>query len=159
MTGLHASISIHICDDYLDQTTGLWSPNLQCFITRVAQHPERLENVYFTYVLLLRALAVSGPEILATLDAVTTSAAQSSTAREGDEQLARDDTREKLVGLVEAAKGCENTFDETSMFTGRDAEVRFHLSPFSFIILIPSLLDFSRRFRSLTFVHESRRRS
>lgn len=24
ISGLHASISIHICDDYLDQTTGKW---------------------------------------------------------------------------------------------------------------------------------------
>ncbi|KAL9940878.1 hypothetical protein V8E36_000366 [Tilletia maclaganii] len=57
ISGLHASISIHVCSDYLDQQTGEWAPNLECFVTRIAQHPERLQNVYFNYVLLLRALA------------------------------------------------------------------------------------------------------
>lgn len=41
ISGLHASISTHICHEYLNQTTGEWSPNLECFITRIAQHPER----------------------------------------------------------------------------------------------------------------------
>ncbi len=60
ISGLHASISIHICSEYLDQQTGAWGPNLDCFIARIAQHPERLQNVYFNYVLLLRALARAG---------------------------------------------------------------------------------------------------
>lgn len=37
ISGLHASISIHICDDYLDQTTGLWvryDPSLYSVFTR-----------------------------------------------------------------------------------------------------------------------------
>lgn len=36
ISGLHASISIHICDEYLDQQTGEWSPNLDCFISRIS---------------------------------------------------------------------------------------------------------------------------
>lgn len=54
--GLHASISIHICDEWFNQTTGEWGPNLDCFISRVGMHPERLENIYFDYVVLLRAM-------------------------------------------------------------------------------------------------------
>ncbi|KAK0539819.1 endoplasmic oxidoreductin-1 [Tilletia horrida] len=60
ISGLHASISIHVCAEYLDQQTGEWAPNLECFVTRIAQHPERLQNVYFNYVLMLRALARLG---------------------------------------------------------------------------------------------------
>ncbi len=60
ISGLHASISIHICHDFLDTSTGEWAPNLECFITRIAEHPERLQNVYFDYVLLLRALSRLG---------------------------------------------------------------------------------------------------
>ncbi|CEQ41315.1 SPOSA6832_03046, partial [Sporobolomyces salmonicolor] len=105
--GLHASISVHICDDYLDQTTGQWAPNLDCFITRIGQHPERLENMYFTYVLLLRALSRSGPQLLRTL-----------------EDTASDPgTTEALRELVDVANGCPSTFDETSMFSGAEAEI------------------------------------
>ncbi|KAG0340041.1 hypothetical protein BG000_000833 [Podila horticola] len=56
ISGLHASISIHICDEWFNQTTGEWGPNLDCFISRVGMHPERLENIYFDYVVLLRAM-------------------------------------------------------------------------------------------------------
>lgn len=107
ISGLHASISVHICDDYLDQQTGLWAPNLDCFITRIGQHPERLENMYFTYVLLLRALARSGPQLVHTLE---------DTAGELE-------TRDRLQALVKVANGCPSTFDETSMFSGKEAEL------------------------------------
>ncbi|KAF7376325.1 Endoplasmic oxidoreductin-1 [Mycena sanguinolenta] len=45
ISGMHASISTHICAEYLNQSTGEWGPNLQCFINRVASHPERLEHL------------------------------------------------------------------------------------------------------------------
>ncbi|GAA5854771.1 hypothetical protein JCM5353_006492 [Sporobolomyces roseus] len=108
ISGLHASISIHICDDYLDQSTGLWSPNLDCFITRIGQHPERLENMYFTYVLLLRAFARSGPSLMRTLE-------ETAVGEEG--------TKKELKELVRVANGCPSTFDETSMFIGQEAEI------------------------------------
>ncbi|GAA5907739.1 hypothetical protein JCM5296_007457 [Sporobolomyces johnsonii] len=107
ISGLHASISVHICDDYLDQTTGQWAPNLDCFITRIGQHPERLENMYFTYVLLLRALSRSGPQLLRTLE----------------DTASEPGTIEALRELVEVANGCPSTFDETSMFSGAEAEI------------------------------------
>ncbi|KAM0749062.1 endoplasmic oxidoreductin [Meredithblackwellia eburnea MCA 4105] len=103
ISGLHASISIHICDDYLDQTTGEWSPNLQCFITRIAQHPERLQNVYFTYVVALRALSKAGPKFL---------------VRALDDASSDEGTKVKFEKLVKLANGCPSTFDETSMFSG-----------------------------------------
>lgn len=31
ISGLHASISVHICDDFLDQSTGLWVSRLPPF--------------------------------------------------------------------------------------------------------------------------------
>ncbi|BGP17089.1 hypothetical protein JCM10213_006881 [Rhodosporidiobolus nylandii] len=109
ISGLHASISVHICDDYLDQKTGEWSPNLPCFITRIGQHPERLENLYFTYSLVLRALSRSGPQILRTM---------------ADTAAAPDEVG-RVRAMLERAKGCENTFDETSMFAsgGKGAEL------------------------------------
>ncbi|GAA5871804.1 hypothetical protein JCM16303_000870 [Sporobolomyces ruberrimus] len=116
ISGLHASISVHICDDFLDQSTGLWSPNLDCFITRIGQHPERLENMYFTYVLLLRAFSRSGPSLLKTLgETATTSIAT--------REAGGTSTITKLEDLLKVAKGCPSTFDETSMFVGAEAQI------------------------------------
>ncbi|RPA84684.1 endoplasmic oxidoreductin [Ascobolus immersus RN42] len=56
VSGMHASISMHLCWDYLNQTTGEWGPNLDCFINRFTGHPERIQNIYFNYALVLRAL-------------------------------------------------------------------------------------------------------
>ncbi|KAG8213730.1 endoplasmic reticulum oxidoreductin 1 [Butyriboletus roseoflavus] len=61
ISGLHASISTHICTEWLNQSTGEWAPNLECFVTRVASHPERLQYIYFNTVLLLRAVARLAP--------------------------------------------------------------------------------------------------
>lgn len=96
--------------DVADCSTSAQAPNLDCFITRIGQHPERLENMYFTYVLLLRALARSGPQLVHTLE---------DTAGELE-------TRDRLQALVKVANGCPSTFDETSMFSGKEAEVRWH---------------------------------
>ncbi|KAG4302271.1 hypothetical protein PCANB_001474 [Pneumocystis canis] len=56
ISGMHASISTHLCKEYLNKTTGLWELNSQCFMERVGNHSDRIENIYFNYVLILRAL-------------------------------------------------------------------------------------------------------
>ncbi len=43
----------------------LQEPNLNCFIHRVASHPERLQYIYFDTILLLRAVARLGPYLSA----------------------------------------------------------------------------------------------
>ena len=57
ISGMHASISTHLCWDYLNQTTGQWHPNMQCYKERLHDHPERISNMYFNYALLSRAVA------------------------------------------------------------------------------------------------------
>lgn len=56
ISGMHSSISVHLCWDYLNQTTGEWQPNLDCFIGRFRGFPERIQNMYFNYAILLRAV-------------------------------------------------------------------------------------------------------
>jgi hypothetical protein len=56
ISGMHASISTHLCYDYLNQTTGQWGPNLQCYKERLQAHPERISNLYFNYAFVLRAV-------------------------------------------------------------------------------------------------------
>lgn len=57
ISGMHASISTHLCWDYLNQTTGKWQPNMQCYKDRLHEHPERISNMYFNYALVSRAVA------------------------------------------------------------------------------------------------------
>jgi hypothetical protein len=111
ISGLHASISTHICSEYLDQKTGEWSPNLECFVSRIAQHPERLQNVYFNYVLLVRALARAG-------DYITSFRLKKGDAIPVSEQR----TLSLLESLVSQANECPPTFDEASMFKASNPE-------------------------------------
>lgn len=55
VSGMHASISTHLCYDYLNQSTGKWGPNLECYKHRLHAHSERISNLYFNYALMARA--------------------------------------------------------------------------------------------------------
>lgn len=121
ISGLHASISIHICADYLDQTTGEWAPNLQCFVNRVATHPERLSNVYFNAVLMLRAVARVAPYLRAYDIDLSRPGVPCSPA-----QKASDKKTHKLFDeVLRIAEGADvaHGFDEGDFFTGPDAPV------------------------------------
>jgi ERO1-like protein beta len=56
ISGMHASISTHICWDYFNQLTGEWLPNVECYKERLHDHPERISNLYFNYALVARAV-------------------------------------------------------------------------------------------------------
>ncbi|PFH53805.1 hypothetical protein AMATHDRAFT_1031 [Amanita thiersii Skay4041] len=110
ISGLHASISTHICRDYLDQTSGEWKPNLQCFINRVASHPERLQYIYFNTVILLRAVARLRP-YLSAYDYC------SSGNHEDDAE-----TWQRLSKVLTIAHDV-GRFDETVLFRGDNANI------------------------------------
>ncbi|KAG6866721.1 hypothetical protein C0991_011380 [Blastosporella zonata] len=110
ISGLHASISTHICSEYLDQTTGKWAPNLECFVERVASHPERLQYIYFNTVLLLRAVSRLGP-YLSAYDYCSTG------THEDDEN-----TLDKIHKVIAIAENV-GKFDETVLFRGQNANV------------------------------------
>ncbi|KAH9454963.1 hypothetical protein MJO29_011760 [Puccinia striiformis f. sp. tritici] len=105
LSGLHTSISMHICDEYLDPATGKWVPNLQCYLNRIGLYPERLENLYFTYTLMLRALSRSASYLSSPRVELCT----------GDVK-ADSLTRQSLDRLIKIAHSYPVTFDETSMF-------------------------------------------
>jgi ERO1-like protein beta len=83
---------------------------LQCFVNRVASHPERLQYIYFNTVLMLRAVARLGP-YLSSYDYCTSGT--------HDEHTATVDAVHKVVDIA-AATG---RFDETVLFRGANAEV------------------------------------
>ncbi|EAU91768.2 endoplasmic oxidoreductin-1 [Coprinopsis cinerea okayama7 len=110
ISGLHTSISIHICHEWLNQTTGEWGPNLQCFIDRVASHPERLKYIYFDTILMLRAVSRLAP-YLESYDYCSTGS-----------QIDDASTHEYLGKITDIAK-VAGKFDEGVLFRGENANI------------------------------------
>lgn len=103
ISGMHASISTHLCWDYFNQTTGQWNPNLQCFKERLHDHPERISNLYFNYALVSRAIAKLRKH-LENYTYCTSDPVQDA------------DTKEKVSLLTSALANRPQIFDENLMF-------------------------------------------
>lgn len=123
VSGMHASISAHICWNNLNKTTGEWGPDLECYKWRLHQHPERIANLYFNYALVTRAVAKLGPY----LDKYTFCLGDSAQDRE---------TKEKVLEITSTAANEPEIFDESIMFVNGEG---------------PSLKeDFRNRFRNVS---------
>ena len=108
ISGMHASISMHLCHNYLNTTTGTWGPNLACYEERLHKHPERISNIYFNYALVARAVGKVRQHIR---DYVFCSA-----------DPAQDRHTQRLVlTLSDAIAQGPLIFDETRMFADRPA--------------------------------------
>ncbi|KAK2596854.1 hypothetical protein N8I77_012743 [Diaporthe amygdali] len=123
VSGMHTSISTHLCWDWMNQTTGQWQPNLQCYLHRLHKFPERISNLYFNYALLTRAIAKLGPHL------------QDYTFCTGDtDQDAA--TKAKVLAVTQASSSVPEIFDESLMFKNGEG---------------PSLKeDFKNRFRNVS---------
>lgn len=124
VSGMHASISIHLSGDYLDRSTGQWGPNATEFCRRFSpattggHGPLWLRNLYFAYVVVLRAVIKARP-VWDSYDFYPGDAA--GTAR----------LRDLVLRLVDAAVSlCPSTFDEHTMFAGGAREARTQLREF-----------------------------
>ncbi|KAI7875420.1 endoplasmic oxidoreductin [Lichtheimia hyalospora FSU 10163] len=109
ISGLHSSISIHICDEYFDQNTGQWKQNLDCFVNRIGSHPERLQNIYFTYAVIVRAVSKLGGYM---------NAYNFCTGNDQEDK----ETKDAVLDLINTFSSCPTTFDESTMFQGPDAK-------------------------------------
>jgi len=56
ISGLHASISTNVCYYWLDMKTGVWGPNIDCFIWKIGKFPDRIENIYLNFAIYIRAI-------------------------------------------------------------------------------------------------------
>lgn len=112
ISGLHTSISIHICSEYLDQKTGHWYPNLSCYVYRVGKYPERLKNLYFMYTVVLTALHKWG-DYLTRYDYCS--------GNTTEDKLITDGIR-NLIGTV---RSYPKPFDETVLFKDVNSEQYF----------------------------------
>ncbi|CAN0378409.1 unnamed protein product, partial [Discosporangium mesarthrocarpum] len=63
LSGLQSSITTQIANDYRFED-GTWGKNLKLFTWAVGMHPDRLTNLYFAYVFVLRAIGKARPWLL-----------------------------------------------------------------------------------------------
>ncbi|GIL71642.1 hypothetical protein Vretifemale_2171 [Volvox reticuliferus] len=113
ISGMHASISAHISAHYLlDEDRGLWGHNLTDFRKRLGtpELRDRVENLYFAYLFVLRAVMKAGP-LLARYEYVTGLAEEDATAA----ALMR-----QLIELPELRSSCPMPFDEGRLWKGSD---------------------------------------
>ncbi|KAJ5085330.1 Endoplasmic reticulum oxidoreductin-1 [Penicillium argentinense] len=109
ISGMHASISTHLCWDYLNQTTGKWQPNMQCYKERLHEHPERISNMYFNYALVSRAVAKLRKHL------------QNYTYCTSDPSQ-QIDTKDRVNELTEILSRPPQIFDENLMFQDPSAQ-------------------------------------
>nr|CAG4642387.1 EOG090X03A4 [Evadne anonyx] len=123
ISGLHTSINVHLCSEYLLSKGGVssleksrWGPNPEEFQRRFdpeltnGEGPQRLRNLYFLYLLELRALAKAAP-FIEQLDFYTGNAVEDA------------EVYAAVHDLLHHVKTFKPHFNETSMFNGdRHAE-------------------------------------
>lgn len=125
ISGLHASINVHLCAKYLMSAQkslevvpgGQWGPNLKELQRRFSpeetggEGPSWLKNLYFTYMLELRALAKAAPYL---------EREEYYTGNKADDM----DTRLAINDILNVVKSFPDHFNESVMFTGgREAQI------------------------------------
>ena len=110
---------------------------MKCFVNRIGTHPERLQNVYFAYALLLRAVNKVGPYL------------EHYEFRTGS--LKEDEKTSYLVqDLIKSTTSCPPTFDEKSMFRGSEAHVKKRIWIESYFINHIIYRCFDKNLRSIS---------
>lgn len=110
VSGLHTSVSIHITEFYeQDEATGQWTRNETMFWDRVGNYPDRIRNLYFTYVFLLRA-AYRASFFLENYDYNTGNVKQDKQVKDLMRRFLHNELR------------CEPTFDERQLFDEEERE-------------------------------------
>ncbi|KAL6111050.1 ero1b [Pungitius sinensis] len=122
ISGLHSSINIHLCAQYLlDEgwDRSVWGPNVQEFRQRFdtaetkGEGTRRLKNLYFLYLIELRALYKVAPYFERAFVNLYTGNLQEDAA-----------TKELLLQVFGEIRAFPMHFDERSMFAGHKIEAK-----------------------------------
>jgi len=118
LSALHTSINVHIAMNHYPPRKGIrssWEPNPSHFIERYSSHPERIKNLHFGFVVLLRAIRKAGPHLL-TLNYRTDPNASDSSG-EGTGMHTRALVRRLLqTEILTSCNEVFRAFDETLLF-------------------------------------------
>ncbi|XP_059484734.1 ero1-like protein isoform X2 [Neocloeon triangulifer] len=120
ISGLHSSINIHLSSRYLlsDKSSlglpspgGTWGPNLAEFYRRFSpehtegEGPNWLQNLYFLYILEMRAIAKASPYLLRE---------SYFTGKSEEDKMVSEAVRD----ILKVIKGFPHHFNESTMFNG-----------------------------------------
>lgn len=116
ISGLHGSTTVHLCSQHQKTADDRWLPNLDMFIWRLGIFPERIKNIYFNYIFMLRALAVLN-ELLP--DVKSNSESLFATGAGADDRKTARLVHDFYQSPVLSTNTCASPlFDETSLFKG-----------------------------------------
>lgn len=109
--GLHASISAHICQEWLDEKSKKWVVNEDCFKERLTNHPDRIENMYFTFLVLIRSVSKLDPYL------------KKNAFCDGTDDWKI--TKALVQKVTNALSECQITFDESELFKEEKLKLDF----------------------------------
>jgi len=117
ISGLHSSISLHIAHSYCQELDSdkigeckKWGFNADIAYDRVLNHPDRVENLYVAFALLLRAVVKAGDAVTAAVPKEDPYFAHSLSNWAGS----------LLPELTKMAQDCPHTFDESTLLAQPD---------------------------------------
>ena len=131
MSGLQASISVHIAREY-QYPNGQWGPNHELFHRAVGAYPDRVNNLYFSFLFVLRGV-VRLRNSLPSYDLHSGNATEDAAVKKMMQELVTlrldesdpfgdhtESTAEHVYGaspqLPSVIERCRNGFDESVLF-------------------------------------------
>lgn len=165
-----SSISVHIAREYYYPSTDTWGPNYNLFEKAVGSHVDRVNNLYFAFLFILRA-AVKANDLFQrySFDRYNTSddavvkkiLSQLATAKLLSNENDLNHVEEKLqtqganpqevsIGDIQflAAKSpdeCRNGFDESVLFQARYSCSEIFIYSYHYLFVLGSKQTFSKR--------------
>eukprot|EP01018_Ginkgo_biloba_P033593 Gb_20370 [translate_table: standard] len=113
LSGLHSSISVHIAAEYLlDEAKDQWGPNPSLLYERVLKYPERVTNLYFTFLFVLRSVTKAAGYL---------AEAEYNTGNPVKDQMTLSLVR-KLVYNRDLQAACPIPFDEAKLWKGQNGD-------------------------------------
>lgn len=112
---MHSSINIHIASSFYPPRKGVrddWAPNPERFMSQFAGHPDRLKNLHFAFVVMLRALQRAAPHF----HGLSFDIGGNSPADEKPRALVR---RLLDSSILQSCQPLFSAFDESLLFEGR----------------------------------------
>lgn len=143
MSGLQASISAHISKEYY-YPEGRWGPNYPLFNKALGDHKDRVNNLFFTFLFVLRAVVKSKDSLLKydfgvgeestaikqLIEELVSAKLQMETSSQMI--LTGDISADESANLFQPTEQCRNGFDESLLFQVCVAFVKlnmcFHLT-------------------------------
>jgi len=102
-SGLHSSITTHVAMYHHKDANGQWETEPKMYYYRVGKFPDRVHNMFFAYLFLLRAVHKASP-VLESINYDT-----------GNPEEDRH-TKEEMLELLKGETLCEPTFNEGTLF-------------------------------------------